>query len=78
MDTFDREYDIRVLQYDVTNQMGGPPGCLQFFLGPNANANLLFGGTVSSFGWTGITTSMLYLIMQKIFYRDRAQGRDIY
>ena len=25
-DTLEREYDIRVLQYDTTNQMGGPQG----------------------------------------------------
>ena len=25
-DTLEREYDIRVLQYDTSNQMGGPQG----------------------------------------------------
>ena len=25
-DTVEREYDIRVLQYDTSNQMGGPQG----------------------------------------------------
>merc|ERR1712156_336242 len=38
-----RQYEIRVLQYDRNNELGGPPGCLQFFLDDRA--------TVSSFNW---------------------------
>ena len=38
-----RQYEIRVLQYDRNNELGGPPGCLQFFLDERA--------TVSSFNW---------------------------
>ena len=30
-DTINREYEIEVLQYDRLNEMGGPPGCLQFY-----------------------------------------------
>ena len=42
-DAITREYEIRVLQYERQNEIGGPPGCLQFFLGTT--------GLVSSFNW---------------------------
>ena len=47
-DSVEREYDIRVLQYEADNEMGGPPGCLQFLLGTVAAPH---GGTVTSFNW---------------------------
>ena len=30
--SFTREYEIRVQQYDRRNALGGPPGCLQFYV----------------------------------------------
>ena len=50
LDEVERVYDIRVLQYETTNVMGGPPGCLQFLIG-EATADTVSGGTVSSFGF---------------------------
>ena len=47
-DSTEREYDIRVLQYEADNEMGGPPGCLQFLLGTVAAPH---GGTITSFNW---------------------------
>jgi len=47
-----RSYNIKVLQYarsDVDG--GGRPGCLQWFTGNT--------GTVSTFGWTGVTSTHL-------------------
>merc|ERR1719230_2550645 len=44
-----RGYTIHVLQFDITNEMGGPSGCLQFFTGAE--------GTVSTFNWQTPTTS---------------------
>merc|ERR1712025_609160 len=44
-----RGYTIHVLQFESTNEMGGPPGCLQFFIGAE--------GTVSTFNWQTPTTS---------------------
>ena len=38
-----REYEIRVLQYSKQNELGGPPGCLQFLVDERA--------TVTSFNW---------------------------
>lgn len=38
-----RQYDIKVLQYDCRNEMGGPAGCLQYFTGDR--------GTFSSFNF---------------------------
>ena len=49
-DSVERQYDIRVLQYDRNNEMGGPPGCLQFLLGTVAAPH---SGTVSSFNFDG-------------------------
>ena len=49
-DTVERQYDIRVLQYDINNEMGGPPGCLQFLLGL---VDAPHSGTVSSFNYAG-------------------------
>merc|ERR1712061_446805 len=47
-DSTTRALDIMVTQYDCKGQMGGPPGCLQFFTGTT--------GTVSSFNWQGAAT----------------------
>jgi len=44
-----RNYQIHVTQYDRTNEMGGPKGCLQFYTGLT--------GTVSTFNWQTATTS---------------------
>jgi len=43
-----RQYSIHATQFASSNEMGGPPGCLQFFTGAT--------GTVSSFNWQGTTT----------------------
>jgi len=42
-DSSSRSYTIHVTQYDQTNEMGGPAGCLQFF---STNT-----GTISTFNW---------------------------
>ena len=42
-DTIEREYEIRALQYAKSNELGGPPGCLQFFIATTA--------AVISFNW---------------------------
>merc|ERR1712223_2227252 len=42
-DTIEREYEIRALQYAKSNELGGPPGCLQFFIATTA--------AVISFDW---------------------------
>ena len=48
-DPIDREYEIRVIQYEKGNELGGPPGCLQFFIATTA--------AVISFNWrAGIDT----------------------
>ena len=49
-DSVEREYDIRVLQYEADNEMGGPPGCLQFLLGTVAAPH---SGVVNSFNFEG-------------------------
>lgn len=49
LDTVSRAYTIHVTQYDRTNEMGGPRGCLQFYTGLT--------GTVSTFNWQTPTTS---------------------
>merc|ERR1712038_619761 len=46
--TATRQYSIHATQFASSNEMGGPPGCLQFFTGAT--------GTVSSFNWQGTTT----------------------
>ena len=38
-----REYEIRVLQYDKQNELGGPSGCLQYFIDDKE--------TVTTFNW---------------------------
>merc|ERR1719270_92221 len=48
--TVNRRYTIHVIQYDSTNEMGGPPGCLQFFTGAT--------GLVQTFNWQTATTSV--------------------
>ena len=50
LDAVERVYDIRVLQYETNNEMGGPPGCLQFLLGTVAAPH---SGTVTSFNFAG-------------------------
>ena len=50
LDAVERVYDIRVLQYETNNEMGGPPGCLQFLLGTVAVPH---SGTVLSFNFAG-------------------------
>merc|ERR1711988_591622 len=42
-----RSYNIHVTQYSNINEMGGPPGCLQFYTGQE--------GRVESFNYLGIT-----------------------
>lgn len=49
LDAVSRAYTIHVTQYDKTNEMGGPRGCLQFYTGLT--------GTVSTFNWQTPTTS---------------------
>jgi len=49
LDAVSRAYTIHVTQYDITNEMGGPRGCLQFYTGLT--------GTVSTFNWQTPTTS---------------------
>jgi len=48
--TVNRRYTIHVIQYESTNEMGGPPGCLQFFTGAT--------GMVQTFNWQTATTSV--------------------
>merc|ERR1719277_264750 len=48
--TVNRRYTIHVIQYESTNEMGGPPGCLQFFTGAT--------GMVQTFNWQTVTTSV--------------------
>ena len=50
LDAVERVYDIRVLQYETNNEMGGPPGCLQFLLGTVAAPH---SGTITSFNFGG-------------------------
>jgi len=45
-----RSYRIHVLQFGEFNDMGGPMGCLQYYTGEM--------GTVNSFNWNGIATSV--------------------
>merc|ERR1712241_825312 len=47
--TQSRAYTIQVNQFESTNEMGGPSGCLQFFTGDT--------GTVSSFNYAAVGTS---------------------
>jgi len=51
-----RSYEIHVTQFDKLNEMGGYPGCLQFY---TENT-----GTVSTFNWQGNTMST-HLALQK-------------
>jgi len=48
--TVNRRYTIHVIQYESTNEMGGPPGCLQFFTGMT--------GLVQTFNWQALRTSV--------------------
>merc|ERR1719213_195426 len=48
--TVNRRYTIHVIQYELTNETGGPPGCLQFFTGAT--------GLVQTFNWQTATTSV--------------------
>jgi len=47
--TTSRAYTIKVTQFESTNEMGGPAGCLQFFTGDT--------GTVNTFNWNDVATS---------------------
>jgi len=47
--TQSRSYTIQVTQYESTNEMGGPAGCLQFYTGLT--------GTVNTFNWVDSATS---------------------
>ena len=49
LDAVSRAYTIHVTQYDITNEMGGPRGCLQFYTGLT--------GTVNTFNWVGLAKS---------------------
>lgn len=46
-----RMYNIHVVQYAYTNEMGGPPGCLQFYTGED--------GAVRSFNWVAVSGTHL-------------------
>merc|ERR1712079_210748 len=47
--TQSRAYTIQITQFESTNEMGGPAGCLQFFTGDE--------GTVNTFNWNGVAGS---------------------
>ena len=57
-DTITRQYEVRVLQYDNKNSMGGPSGCLQFHIGTT--------GAVTTFNWNGLTGMNLLLSCLKL------------
>merc|ERR1711902_458259 len=59
--TTSRSYSIHVIQFEMSNKMGGPTGCLQYFTGAT--------GTVSSFNWQGTSsrTSSVHLQNQNYF-----------
>jgi len=52
--TTSRSYSIHVIQFEMSNKMGGPPGCLQYFTGTT--------GTISSFNW--VSTASVHLANQ--------------
>jgi len=52
-DSVTRSYDIKVLQYDRRNEMGGPQGCLQYFSGTS--------GTFTTFNYVDTTISSSHL-----------------
>ena len=51
-DTITRQYEVRVLQYGAKNSMGGPTGCLQFYIGQTSR--------VTTFNWNGLTGTDIY------------------
>jgi len=55
-DTFSRSYDIKVLQFDKRNEMGGPQGCLQFYSGTS--------GILKSFNYVDTSISSSHLSSQ--------------
>jgi len=55
-DSTTRALDIMVTQYDCKGQLGGPPGCLQYFTGTT--------GTVSSFNYLSTSTTRRHLSNQ--------------
>ena len=72
-DSVERQYDIRVLQYERNNEMGGPPGCLQFRLGTVVAP---YGGTITSFNFEGgkilwaILKWLLWLLSTFHYFND--------
>lgn len=58
--TNSRAYTIHVMQFARSNEMGGPPGCLQFFTGQT--------GTVSSFNWQGVADRVTSVHLANQFY----------
>jgi len=55
-DTFTRSYDIKVLQFDKRNEMGGPQGCLQFYSGTS--------GVFKTFNYVDTSISSSHLSSQ--------------
>jgi len=55
-DAITREYEIRALQYENTNKLGGPEGCLQYYIGETA--------TVTTFNWGGTARTSTHLSNQ--------------
>jgi hypothetical protein len=55
-DSATRSYDIKVLQYDRRNEMGGPQGCLQYFSGTS--------GTFTTFNYVDTSISSSHLSNQ--------------
>jgi len=55
-----RQYSIHVTQFASSNEMGGPPGCLQFYTG--------FSGMVSTFNWQGTATRTTSVHLQNHNY----------
>merc|ERR1712223_226591 len=63
-ETATREYHILVTQYDKSNAMGGPPGCLQYYTGST--------GTIASFNWVDRTSVHLQNQDYNICFRQNA------
>ena len=72
-DAITREYEIRVLQYNKQNELGGPAGCLQFFLATT--------GLVSTFNWRSGKKSIEFELknVQRILFVYLAKtGREYF
>merc|ERR1711902_117294 len=63
-ETATREYHILVTQYDKSNAMGGPPGCLQYYTGST--------GTIATFNWVDRTSVHLQNQDYNICFRQNA------